>query len=87
MTVPGQRKRKRRVREEYERAAAAVAGWRWEVLYETEDSAEVRARLHALAEERPEVDLRHVRVDTWCGRFPSPPFYRVSVLVPPDATE
>lgn len=88
MSMPGQRKRKRRARDENQRASATLAaGWRWEVICETEDSDQLRARLRSLHEERPDTDPSRVRIDTLCGRLKHPTTYRLSVLVPPEPSE
>jgi hypothetical protein len=88
MPMPGQRKRNRQAREERQRASAALAaGWRWEVICETEDSDQLRARLRSLQEERPGTDPSRVRIDTLCGRLKHPTTYRLSVLVPQGTSE
>lgn len=86
--MPGQRKRNRQAREGRQRASAALAaGWRWEVICETEDSDQLRARLRSLQDERPDTDPSRVRIDTLCGRLKHPTTYRLSVLVPQETNE
>ncbi|MDQ0684351.1 hypothetical protein QF032_003350 [Streptomyces achromogenes] len=74
--MPGQRKRKRK------RSAAPRTDGRWDVLLETRDRSELRARLLRLRTEQPCVDAAAVRVDTLCGRSDRPTTYRLCLFVP-----
>ncbi|MFJ3876819.1 hypothetical protein ACIPW5_05105 [Streptomyces sp. NPDC090077] len=82
--MPGQRKRKRQQQVEAERYAARFADreGRWEVLFETQDSAEFRAYVRQLRVSEPGLDESAVRVDTLCGRLVHPTSYRLSRFVP-----
>ena len=79
--VPGQAKRRRRQAAERQRNAARTAPdlGRWEVVVETRDQAELRARLHSLRQAR--VDEATIRIDTLCGRLMQPTTYRLSRFV------
>lgn len=83
-SVPGQRKRKRREREDREQAAVRFApeAGHWDVLFETQDDAEFRAHLRSLRAGNERIDWSAVRVDTLCGRSTHPTTYRLSVFVP-----
>lgn len=79
--VPGQGKRRRRQEAERQRIAARTAPdlGQWEVVFETRDPAELRARLHSLRQAR--VDEATIRIDTLCGRLTHPTTYRLSRYV------
>lgn len=77
--MPGQRKRKQRRQRRQEFANGAG---RWEVIFETRDPAEWRARLARLRAGDEPVDGSTVRVDTLCGRSTRPTTYRLSRFVP-----
>ncbi|MFG3137768.1 hypothetical protein ACGFZA_16345 [Streptomyces sp. NPDC048211] len=49
------------------------------MIFETEDQAELRARLRSLREAR--VDEATIRIDTLCGRLVQPTTYRLSRFV------
>ncbi|MFD8685772.1 hypothetical protein [Streptomyces sp. NPDC059651] len=49
------------------------------MIFETEDQAELRARLRSLREAR--VDEATIRIDTLCGRLVRPTTYRLSRFV------
>ncbi len=83
--MPGQRKRKRRQQEAGRRVSArsgADAAGRWEVIVETQDPSEWRARLRRLRAEHGQIDWSMTRVDTLCGRLAHPTTYRLSHFVP-----
>lgn len=79
--MPGQGKRRRRQEAERRRLASRTAPdlGRWEVVFETQDHTELRARLRALREAR--VDEATIRIDTLCGRLVQPTTYRLSQYV------
>ncbi|MGZ9935498.1 hypothetical protein ACXNSR_37110 [Streptomyces sp. NC-S4] len=79
--MPGQRKRKRRQAAEWQRLAARTSpdAGRWEVVFETRDSAELRTHLRRLREAGTDVSM--VRIDMLCGRLEYPSGYRVSRFV------
>ncbi|WP_039941740.1 MULTISPECIES: hypothetical protein [Streptomyces] len=77
--MPGQRKRKQRRQRRQEFAAGAG---RWEVIFETQDADEWRARLARMRAGSEPVDWSSVRVDTLCGRATRPTTYRLSRFVP-----
>ncbi|WP_326665345.1 hypothetical protein [Streptomyces sp. NBC_00385] len=79
--MPGQGKRRRRQEAERQRIAARTAPdlGQWEVVFETRDPAELRARLHSLRQAR--VDEATIRIDTLCGRLTHPTTYRLSRYV------
>ncbi|MFI0780129.1 hypothetical protein [Streptomyces sp. NPDC021212] len=79
--MPGQRKRRRHRQQEF----AAGAG-RWEVIFETQDAAEWRARPARMWAGQEPVDWSSVRVDTLCGRSTRPTTYRLSRFVPGEPT-
>ncbi|RZB19648.1 hypothetical protein StrepF001_07920 [Streptomyces sp. F001] len=65
-----------------------AVGWCWEVICETEDSDQLRARLRSLQEERPDTDpSQDATIDTLCGRLKHPITYRLSVLAPQEPSE
>ncbi|MFI0822476.1 hypothetical protein ACH4TX_43715 [Streptomyces sp. NPDC021098] len=74
--MPKQRKQRRR----RQRESAADAG-RWEVVFETQDAAALRAQLVRLRGGDAPVDVSTVRVDTLCGRSTRPTTYRLSRFV------
>jgi len=82
--MPGQRKRRQRQQDQRRRLAARTAPerGRWEALFRTEDSAELRSWLRRLYAEHPGLDAGLVRIDTYCGRLVHPTVSQVSVFVP-----
>ncbi|TXS49689.1 hypothetical protein EAO72_02035 [Streptomyces sp. or43] len=82
--MPGQGKRRRRQAAERQRNATRTAPdlGRWEVVFETRDQAELRARLHSLRQAR--IDEATVRIDTLCGRLTQSTTYRLSRYVADD---
>ncbi len=85
--VPGQGKRKRRQEAERQRLAARTAPdvGRWEVIFETQDEAELRAQLRRLRE--AQIDESMIRIDRLCGRVVQPTTYRLSRFVADPACE
>lgn len=79
--MPGRGKRRRRQEAERERVAARTAPGvgRWEVVFETEDSAEMRLRVRQLQEAGTHASM--IRIDTLCGRLTYPSGYRLSRFV------
>lgn len=51
----------------------------WEVIFETQDEAELRVRLRRLREAR--IDESMIRIDTLCGRLVQATTYRLSRFV------
>jgi hypothetical protein len=74
--MPGQRKRKRQQTERQQGVG------HWEVLLETGDETELRAALHRMRAEHPQLDPSMLRTDTFCGRLQYPTSYRLSRFVP-----
>lgn len=79
--VPGQWKRKRRQEAERQRLAARTAPGvgRWEVIFETVDSAELGVHLRRLQEAGTDASM--IRIETLCGRLKYPSGYRLSRFV------
>ncbi|WP_328471037.1 hypothetical protein [Streptomyces sp. NBC_00448] len=85
--MPGQRKRRRQRLDASRRAAAHTAAGtgRWDVVFETQDEREWRARLPELLAGDEPIDPAMARIDTLCGRPARPTTYRLSVFVPDPA--
>ncbi|MGW4892560.1 hypothetical protein ACWEQL_09895 [Kitasatospora sp. NPDC004240] len=75
--MPGQRRRRRKAAEEWERQKARdTAAGPWEVVFSTQDEAEwevFRRRMNASGWEGG--DGTEWRIDVWCGRLTSPTTY------------
>ncbi|MFF2324682.1 MULTISPECIES: hypothetical protein [unclassified Streptomyces] len=82
--MPGQRKRKRQRQQGREWAAARFSpeAGHWEVLFETHDQSEFRARIQRLRTENRQLDDTSLRLDTLCGRLTHPTTYRLSLFAP-----
>ncbi|MEU5375682.1 hypothetical protein ABZ359_09175 [Streptomyces sp. NPDC005968] len=63
------------------RQQAAAGAGHWDILFETQDESEWRARIHRLRESDERIDWTAVRMDTSCGRLAQPSTYRLSVFV------
>ncbi|MFE0606200.1 hypothetical protein ACFW2T_06330 [Streptomyces sp. NPDC058892] len=79
--MPGQRKRKRRQAAERQRLAARTApdAGQWELIFESQDEAGLRAHLRRLRESG--IDESMIRIDVLCGRLVQPTTYRLSQFV------